>query len=91
MQNDDEISTSPRGLGILYITVLAENCQNLKRVGSGPGKKILMDSPSSMGGPAKNPDCQAPGNLHRLPLPPFPLVGTVNHTVCVETDIKNHS
>jgi len=25
-----EISTSPRGLGILYKTLLAENCQNLK-------------------------------------------------------------
>jgi len=29
-QNDDEISTSPRGLAILYKTLLAENCQNLK-------------------------------------------------------------
>jgi len=29
-QNDDGISTSPRGLGILYITLLAENYQNLK-------------------------------------------------------------
>jgi len=25
-QNDDGISTSPRGLGILYKTLLAENC-----------------------------------------------------------------
>ena len=29
-QNDDEISTSPRGLGILYITLLAENFQKFK-------------------------------------------------------------
>ena len=29
-QNDDEISTSPCDLGILYKTLLAENCQKLK-------------------------------------------------------------
>jgi len=34
-QNDDEISTSPRGLGILYIILLAENCQNLKMAAIG--------------------------------------------------------
>jgi len=28
--NGDEISTSQRDLGILYKTLLAENCQNLK-------------------------------------------------------------
>jgi len=27
---DGEISTSPHGLGILYKTLSAENCQNLK-------------------------------------------------------------
>jgi len=30
VENDDEISTSPCGLGILYKTLLAGNCQNLK-------------------------------------------------------------
>jgi len=34
-QNDDEISTSPRGLGILYKTLLAENCLNLKMTAIG--------------------------------------------------------
>jgi len=34
-QNDDEISTSPRGLGISYKTLLAENGQNLKMVAIG--------------------------------------------------------
>jgi len=34
-QNDDETSTSPRGLGILYKTLLAENCQNLKMAAIG--------------------------------------------------------
>ena len=34
-QNDDEISTSPRGLGILYITLLAKKCQNLKMTAIG--------------------------------------------------------
>jgi len=34
-QNDDEISKSPRGLGILYITLLAENCQDLKMAAIG--------------------------------------------------------
>jgi len=29
-RGDVEISTSPRGLGILHKTLLAENCQNLK-------------------------------------------------------------
>ena len=35
MQNDDEISTSPRGLGILYKILLAENCQDLKMAAIG--------------------------------------------------------
>jgi len=30
-----EISTSPLGLGILYKTILAENCQNLKMAAIG--------------------------------------------------------
>ena len=34
-QNDDEISTSPRDLGILYKTLLAENCQTLKMAAIG--------------------------------------------------------
>jgi len=33
--NDDEISTLPRGLGILHKTVLAENCQSLKMAAIG--------------------------------------------------------
>ena len=33
-QTDDEIS-SPRGLGILYKTILAENCPNLKMAAIG--------------------------------------------------------
>jgi len=36
MQNDDEISTSQRGLGILYKNLLAENCQNLKMAATIP-------------------------------------------------------
>jgi len=35
LQNDDKISTSPRGLGILYKTLLAENYQNLKMAAIG--------------------------------------------------------
>jgi len=34
-QNNDEILTSRRGLGILYITLLAENCENLKMAAIG--------------------------------------------------------
>jgi len=34
-QNDDEISTPPRGLGILYKTILAGNCENLKMAAIG--------------------------------------------------------
>jgi len=34
-QNDDEISISPRNLGILYKTLLAENSQNLKMAAIG--------------------------------------------------------
>jgi len=29
-RGDDEISSSPRGLGVLYKSLLAENCQNQK-------------------------------------------------------------
>jgi len=35
VENDDEISTSPRGLGILHKTLLAENFQNLKMAAIG--------------------------------------------------------
>jgi len=35
MWNNDEISTSPRDLGILYKPLLAENCQNLKMTAIG--------------------------------------------------------
>ena len=34
-RGDIEISTSPGNLGILYKTVLAENCQNLKMAAIG--------------------------------------------------------
>jgi len=35
VQDDDEISTSPHGLCVLYVTLLAENCQNLKMAAIG--------------------------------------------------------
>jgi len=34
-RGDDEISISPRNLGILYKTLLAENCQSLKMAAIG--------------------------------------------------------
>jgi len=34
-RGDVEISTSPRGLDILYVTLLAENCQKLKMTAIG--------------------------------------------------------
>jgi len=41
-QNDDEISTSPRGLGILYKTRLAEDCLNLKMAVIGRKVKFIL-------------------------------------------------
>jgi len=35
LRGDDEISTSPCSLGILYKTLLAENCQKLKMAAIG--------------------------------------------------------
>ena len=38
----DEISTSPRGLGIIYKTLLAENCQELKMAAIGRNMQFFL-------------------------------------------------